>query len=99
MHISSQKYNNGTTIFSATLVPDQEYCYLSSMNITSVDNQSCKAIAQIKSDASNDLKVNSYAEGAYTILTPADRSYQIILTTLGDNGCTINETRMIWPGR
>jgi len=99
LHISSQKYNNGTTIFSATLVPDQEYCYLSSMNITSVDNQSCKAIAQIKSDASNDLKVNSYAEGAYTILTPADRSYQIILTTLGDNGCTINETRMIWPGR
>ena len=41
LHISSQKYNNGTSTFSATLSPDKDYCYLSTMHITSVNNQSC----------------------------------------------------------
>ena len=31
LHISSQKYNNGSSIFSATLSPDEEYCYLSTV--------------------------------------------------------------------
>ena len=99
LHISSQNYNNGTSIFSATLSPDQDYCYLSTILITSVNNQSCSEISQLKLDSDPDLSINNYAEGTYTIITPSDRSYQIILTKFGENGCTINETRMMWPGK
>jgi len=99
LHISSQKYNNGSSSFSATLTPDGDYCYLSSVLITAVNNQTCPEIAQIKIDSNENLQVTSYADGGYTILTPSDNAYQIILTTSGENSCTINETRMMWPGR
>ena len=99
LHISSQKYNNGTSTFSATLSPDKDYCYLSTMHITSVNNQSCSEISQIKIESDPDLNVENYAEGSYSIITPSDSSYQIILTSFGEKGCTINETRMMWPGR
>ena len=99
LHISSQKYNNGTSTFSATLSPDKDYCYLSTMHITSVNNQSCDEISKIKVDSDPNLNVEKYAEGAYSIITPSDSSYQIILTAFGEKGCTINETRMMWPGR
>jgi len=99
LHISSQKYNNGTTTFSATLTPDEEYCSVSTVIVTSVNNQSCDEISQLKQQVNPDLQISSYADGDFTIITPKDNTYQIILTTQGETGCTMTETRMLWPGR
>ena len=99
LHISSQKYNNGSSLFSATLVPDEEYCYLSTVLVTSVNNQTCSDISQLKLEVNPELKVFSYAEGDFTIITPKDNTYQIILTTQGETSCSMTETRMLWPGR
>ena len=99
LHISSQKYNNGSSTFSATLNPDEEYCYISTVLVTSVNNQSCSEISQLKQEVNPDLQISGYADGDFTIITPKDSSYQIILTTQGDTGCTMTETRMLWPGR
>ena len=99
LHISSQKYNNGSSIFSATLTPDGDYCYLSTVLVTSVNNQTCSDISQLKLEANPELQVSSYAEGDFTIITPKDNTYQIILTTQGETSCSMTETRMVWPGR
>jgi len=99
LHISSQKYNNGSSTFSATLTPDEEYCYISTVLVTSVNNQTCSAISQLKLEVNSELQVSSYADGDFTIITPEDSTYQIILTTQGETGCTMTETRMLWPGR
>jgi len=99
LHISSQKYNNGSSLFSATLTPDEEYCYLSTVLVTSVNNQTCSDISQLKLEVNPELKVSSYAEGDFTIITPKDNTYQIILTTQGETSCSMTETRMVWPGR
>ena len=99
LHISSQKYNNGSSIFSATLTPDNDYCYLSTVLVTSVNNQTCSEISQLKLDANPDMQASSFAEGDFTIITPIDNSYQILLTTQGETSCSMTETRMLWPGR
>ena len=99
LHISSQKYNNGSSTFSATLTPDEEYCYISTVIVTSVNNQTCSEISQIKLETNLELQASSYADGDFTIITPKDNTYQIILTTQGETGCTMSETRMLWPGR
>ena len=99
LHLSSQKYNNGSSTFSATLIPEGEYCYLSTVLVTSVNNQTCVEITQLKSEVNPELQVSSYAEGDFTIIIPKDNSYQITLTTQGETGCTMTETRMLWPGR
>jgi len=99
LHISAQQYNNGSSSFSATLMPDGEYCYLSTVLVTAINNQSCSEIAQIKSENDQSLKASVYADGNYTILTPSDGSFQAILTSSGDNNCTMTETRMMWPGK
>ena len=98
LYVSSQRYNNGSSSFSATLTPDGEYCYLSTVIVTAINNQSCSEIAQTKAENEN-LQLSSYADGAYIILTPADSSYQTVLTASGENTCTITEARMMWPGR
>ena len=98
LHLSSQKYNNGSSSFSATLTPDGDYCYLSTIMITSINNQSCSEIAESKANNQN-LSAMNYAEGTFIILTPKDNSYQTILTSSGSNGCTITESRMMWPGK
>jgi len=99
LHISSQKYNNGSSTFSATLTPDKEYCYISTVLVTSVNNQTCSEISQIKLETNSELQASSYADGDFTIITPKDNAYQIILTTQGETSCTMSETRMLWPGR
>jgi len=99
LHISSQKYNNGSSLFSATLTPDEEYCYLSTVLVTSVNNQTCSKISQLKLEADPELQVSSYADGNFTIITPKDNTYQIILTSQGETSCSMTETRMVWPGR
>ena len=98
LHVSSQKYNNGSSSFSASLTPDGEYCYLSTILVTTINNQSCTEIAQLKAE-SEDLKLSSYADGGFIILTPDDNSYQTILTSIDENACTMTEARMMWPGR
>tara|TARA_B110000196_G_scaffold298468_1_gene290359 strand:- start:124 stop:630 length:507 start_codon:yes stop_codon:yes gene_type:complete len=99
LHISSQKYNNGSSIFSATLTPDEEYCYISTVLVTSVNNQTCSEISLLKLETNPELLTSSYADGDFTIITPKDNTYQIILTTQGETGCAMTETRMQWPGR
>ena len=99
LHISSQKYNNGSSTFSATLTPDEEYCYISTVLVTSVNNQTCSDISLLKLETNPDLVTSSYSDGDFTIITPKDNTYQIILTTQGETGCTMSETRMLWPGR
>jgi hypothetical protein len=99
LHISSQNYNNGSSSFSATLTPDGDYCYISTIMTTALNNQSCSEIAQVKSNNDENLVTSSYADGKYLILTPKDNTYQTILTSSGENSCTITESRMMWPGR
>jgi len=99
LHISSQNYDNGSSTFSATLIPDEEYCYISTMLITSVNNQTCAEIFQLKLEVNPELQASSYADENYTIITPKDNTYQIILTSQGETGCTMTETQMLWPGR
>jgi hypothetical protein len=98
LHLSAQRYNNGSSSFSATLTPDENYCYLSTLTVTNINNQSCSEIAQLKKESEN-LQSSSYADGGYIILTPDDNSYQTILISSGKNNCTMTEARMIWPGR
>ena len=99
LHISSQKYNNGSSTFSATLIPDEDNCYLSTIIVTAVNNQTCDEISQLKLEVKPDLQISSYADGDFTIITPKDNTYQIILTSQGENGCAMTETRMLWPGK
>ena len=99
LHISTKNYNNGSSTFSATLSPDGDHCYISTVVVTSVNNQSCEEITSLKKKESPSLKEITYADGAFTILTPPDNSYQLILTVTGENGCTMTETRMLWPGK
>ena len=98
LHISSQKYNNGTSTFTSTLTPEGDYCYLSTITVTSINNQSCNEIAQLKTESEN-LKISRYANDVYIVLTPPDNSYQTILISSGENSCTMTEARMMWPGR
>ena len=99
LHISTKNYNNGSSTFSATLSPDGDYCYISTVVVTSVNNQSCEEITSLKKAESPSLNITTYADGVFTILTPPDNSYQLILTVTGENGCTMTETRMLWPGK
>jgi len=99
LHISSQKYNNGSSTFSATLTPDDEYCYISTVLVTSINNQTCNEISQLKLDINPELQFSNYADGDFTIITPKDNTYQLILTNQGEAGCSMTETRMLWPGR
>jgi len=99
LHISTKNYNNGSSTFSATLSPDGDHCYISTVVVTSVNNQSCEEITSLKKEEIPSLKETTYADGVFTILTPQDNSYQLILTVAGENGCTLTETRMLWPGR
>ena len=99
LHISTKNYNNGSSTFSATLSPDGDYCYLSTVIVTSVNNQNCEEITSLKKEENPSLNDTTYADGTFTILTPPDNKYQLILTTSGENGCMMTETRMLWPGK
>jgi hypothetical protein len=99
LHISSQKYNNGSSSFSATLNPDGDYCYLSTIMTSSINNQSCSEIARIKVSNDDNITATNFAEGKFIVLTPKDNSYQAILISSGINSCTMTESRMMWPGR
>ena len=99
LHLSSRKYNNGSSVFSANLSPDGEYCYVSMVNVTQVNTQNCNDITMLKVAEDSTLNVTIYADGDYSIITPEDNSYQIILISNGEQSCTMTESRMMWPGR
>ena len=99
LHLSSRKYNNGSSVFSANLSPDGEYCYVSMVNVTQVNTQNCNDITMLKIAEDSTLKTTIYSEGDYSIITPEDNSYQIILISSGEQSCTMTESRMFWPGR
>ena len=99
LHLSSKKYNNGSSVFSATLSPDGEYCYISTVIVTEVNTQNCNDITMLKIAEDSTLKTTIYAEGDYSIITPEDNNYQIILISNGEQSCTMTESRMMWPGR
>ena len=99
LHLSSKKYNNGSSVFSATLSPDGEYCYVSTVNVTEINTQNCNDITMLKVAEDSSLNVTIYADGDYSIITPQDDSYQIILISNGEQSCTMTESRMFWPGR
>ena len=98
-HSSSKKYNNGATIFSATLSPDGEYCYISTVIVTEVNTQNCNDITMLKIAEDSTLNVTIYADGDYSTITPEDNSYQMILISNGEQSCTMVESRMMWPGK
>ena len=99
LHLSNKKYNNGSTVFSASLSPDGEYCYVSTVNVTEVNSQNCDDITMLKVAEDSTLEVTIYADGDFYIISPKDNSYQIILIDNGEQSCTMVESRMIWPGR
>ena len=99
LHLSSRKYNNGSSVFSANLSPDGEYCYVSMVNVTQVSTQNCNDITMLKVAEDSTLNVTIYADGDYSTITPQDDSYQLILISAGDQSCTMVESRMMWPGR
>ena len=99
LHVSNKKYNNGSSVFSASLSPDGEYCYVSTVNVTEVNTQNCNDISILKVAEDSTLKVTVYADGDYSIVTPQDDIYQIILISNGEQSCTMVESRMMWPGR
>ena len=99
LHLSSRKYNNGSSVFSATLSPDDEYCYVSTVIVTELNTQNCKDLMTLKIAEDSTLKTTIYAEGDYSIITPEDDSYQLILISNGEQSCTMTESRMMWPGR
>jgi len=99
LHLSSRKYNNGSSVFSANLSPDGEYCYVSMVNVTQVNTQNCNDITMLKVAEDSTLNVTIYADGDYSTITPQDESYQLILISSGDQSCTMIESRMMWPGR
>ena len=99
LHLSSRKYNNGSSVFSANLSPDGEYCYVSMVNVTQVNTQNCNDITMLKVAEDSTLNVTIHADGDYSTITPQDDSYQLILISAGDQSCTMVESRMMWPGK
>ena len=99
LHLSSKKYNNGTSIFSAALSPDGEHCYVSTVHVTQVNTQNCNDITMLKVAEDPTVNVTIYADGDYSIITPENNTYQLILVDNGENSCTLTESRMMWPGR
>ena len=99
LHLSSKKYNNGSSVFSANLSPDGDYCYVSTVNVTEVNSQNCSDITMLKVAEDSTLNVTIYADGDYSVITPENNSYQLILIDNGEQSCTMVESRMMWPGR
>ena len=99
LHSSTKKYNNGATIFSATLSPYDEYCYLSTVSVTIINDQNCNEVSTLKTEEDPALEMEVFANGDYILMSPENQSYQLILVKTGINSCSMTEARMIWPGR
>jgi len=99
LHLSNKKYNNGSSVFSATLSPDGEYCYVSTVTVTQINTQNCNDITMLKVAEDPTVNVTIYADGDYSIITPENNAYQTVLISNGDQSCTLTESRMFWPGR
>jgi len=98
LHSSTMYFNNGASIFSATLSPNENACDVSLVLSTFINNQSCDEVAQTRVAADATLKVAKYAKGTYTHIYPESNTYQLVLVATGEQSCSITETRMIWLG-
>jgi len=65
LHLSSKKYNNGSSVFSATLSPDGEYCYVSTVTVTQINTQNCNDITMLKVAEDPTVNVTIYADGDF----------------------------------
>jgi len=99
LHLSSQKFNNGSSSFATTLSPYGENCFLSTVMVTVINDRTCEGLTQEKTKLDNTLQVSKFAENSFILITPIDNSYQLLLTSFDKNGCSITESRMMWPGR
>ena len=99
LHTSAKKYNNGSSFFAATLSPEQEYCYVSTISVTVVHNQNCNEISQLKVEEDPTIQVTVYADGDYILLNPKNNNYQLVLINSSESSCTLTESRMMFPGK
>ena len=99
LHIATKNYNNGSSIFSATLSPKGDYCDISTVLIRVLNNENCEQIILQEKEIDSTSNINFSSDNAFTVISPLDNSHQKILTKIGEIGCTITETRMMWPGR
>ena len=99
LHLSSRKYNNSSSVFSATLSPDGEFCYVSVTATTLSNVNSCKEITETRLIENPNLKVTYYADGDYTLISRENDNYSVILIDAGESSCLMTETQMMWPGR
>jgi len=101
LHISSQQNIDGSSTFSATLTPDEEYCYLSTVLVTFINNKTCGEISQLKLEANPGFQASNSDDGRFTVISPLNNinNYTLILTTTTENSCTMTESQMQWPGR
>ena len=99
LHTSNKKYNNGSSFFTTTLSPDNNYCYASINKVAIINNQSCSNIAKTRLDEDSTLLMETYAEGSYIRISPKSSEYQLILIPIDDSSCAMSESRMLWPGK
>jgi len=98
LHSSTSHFNNGVSIFSATLSPNATSCDVSLVLSTFINNQSCDEVVQARVAADATLKVAKYAEGTYTHIYPESNAYQLVLVATGKQSCSMTESRMMWLG-
>ena len=99
LHSSTTHFNNGASIFSATLLPNLESCDVSIVLSTFVNNQSCEEVTQTRVATDETLKVERYADGVYTHIYPESNAYQLVLVSTGEQSCAMTESRMMWLGK
>jgi hypothetical protein len=97
-HTSTEKFYNGASFFATTLSPDGEYCYISIIKTTIVNDQNCTAIVQARLKNDPSIQAISYGDGNYIHVYPESGIYQMLFIEIGKNTCAITETRMMWPG-
>ena len=97
LHTSNKKYNNGSSFFATTLLPVNEFCYVSINKTTVINNLSCSDIAQTRLDKDPTITMETYSEGSYIHISPESNEYQLILISTGDSSCAMIESQMLWP--
>lgn len=99
LHSTAKKYNNENSFFAATLSPNGDECYVSTVISTVFNNRSCQDIIQAKLNKDSTLQVTPYRDGTYTHVAPKSSAYQLILISAGELSCSMTKMQMMWPGK
>ena len=99
LHIRASKLKNAVSLFSTTLSPDGEFCYVSVTATTLSKVNSCKEITETRLIENPNLKVTYYADGDYTLISRENDNYSVILIDVSESSCFMTETQMQWPGK